>query len=186
MGPWRCCLTGGTTELCRLQPLSACAATTAAFQPTHCCSCAPITSTFLYVPARMYWLPVTSAMTKPLQAAVRSNAAAPVAPIAACKWQAISDGRTSRQARMQKAVSSNCLQAATVRKHCQAQGGPQQRMTSAAHGISAPPTAAAALQVRACTLVALPNRSSGEDVARTMRSSSSGLTPAGLIGWSSN
>lgn len=45
---------------------------------------APTTSTFFAMPVRMYCAAVTSASTKPLQAAVRSNATAFLAPIAAC------------------------------------------------------------------------------------------------------
>lgn len=46
----------------------------------------PTTSTVRKVPARMYCAAVTSATTKPLQAAVRSNATACLAPMAAWTW----------------------------------------------------------------------------------------------------
>ena len=45
---------------------------------------APMTRTFLYSPPRMKCTPLTIPTTKPLHAAVTSNANAPSAPIAAC------------------------------------------------------------------------------------------------------
>ena len=48
-----------------------------------------MTRTFRYVPLWMNCAAVMSPITKPLHAAVRSNAAAPLAPISACTWQAL-------------------------------------------------------------------------------------------------
>lgn len=117
----------------------------------------PMTITLRYAPARMYCDPVIRAITKPLQAAVRSNAAALLAPIAACtcSWQG-----------------------AAQAKHGVADAAPRQAVR--------PNSCASALLLKdqqwwwqgLLTWQAQPNKSSGVDVAKMMRSTSAAATPA--------